>query len=203
LDEGGLVTTEIDYGPDSALVVVDVQNDFADPTGSLYVEGAEVVLVRVNEEIERARAAGSFVVYTQDWHPDTTPHFAKDGGTWPVHCVGGSWGAHLHPELSVVGDTVRKGTGQLDGYSGFTSRHPRTGHETPTDLEDLLRDNGISRVVIAGLATDYCVKETALDSVRLGFDTAVVGDAIAAVDLHPGDGSRAIEAMVDAGVTLT
>jgi nicotinamidase/pyrazinamidase len=194
--------SEIEYGPGTALVVVDVQNDFADPTGSLYVQGAEVVVVRVNEEIERARRAGALVVYTQDWHPASTPHFAKDGGIWPVHCVGDTWGAHFHPDLVVVGESVWKGTEELDGYSGFTSRHPTAGHEAPTELEPLLRRHGITHVVVAGLATDYCVKETALDGVRLGFEVAVIGDAIAAVDLQTGDGSRAIEAMVDAGVVL-
>ena len=194
--------TEIEYGPGTALVVVDMQNDFADPTGSLYVQGAEVVLVRVNEEIEQAREARGLVVYTQDWHPPSTPHFAKDGGIWPVHCVAGTWGAEFHPELIVTGESVHKGGEELDGYSGFSARHPKTGVVTPTELEERLRDNEIDRVVIAGLATDYCVKETALDAVRLGFDTMVLGDAISAVDLRPGDGSRAIEAMLEAGVVV-
>jgi nicotinamidase/pyrazinamidase len=196
------VTDEIEYGPGTALIVVDVQNDFADPTGSLYVPGGEVVVGRVNEEIERARRAGAQVVYTQDWHPPSTPHFAKDGGIWPVHCVGETWGSHLHPDLVVAGESVRKGEGELDGYSGFTSRHPETGAVTTTGLEDLLRHDDVERVVVVGLATDYCVKETALDAARLGFETTVIADAIAAVDLQPGDGSRAVEAMVDAGVVL-
>jgi nicotinamidase/pyrazinamidase len=196
------LSTDIEYGRGTALLIVDMQNDFADPTGSLYVQGAEVVLVRVNEEIERARAAGALVVYTQDWHPSSTPHFAKDGGIWPVHCVGDTWGAHFHPDLIVVGRSVQKGFGELDGYSGFSHRHPTTGEVTATELEEHLRGNEIDRVVIAGLATDYCVKETSLDAVRLGFDTTVLGDAISAVDLQPGDGSRAVEAMIEAGVVV-
>jgi nicotinamidase/pyrazinamidase len=196
------LTTAIDYGPGTALVVVDVQNDFADPTGSLYVQGGEVVVGRVNEEIERATRAGALVVYTQDWHPESTPHFAKDGGIWPVHCIGDTWGAHLHPDLVVAGESVKKGTGDLDGYSGFTSRHPATGEESPTGLETVLRRRGVERVVVVGLATDYCVKDTAIDAARLGFATTVIGDAVAAVDLQPGDGSRAMEAIVDAGVVL-
>ncbi len=196
------MTTDIEYGAGTALVVVDVQNDFADPTGSLYVQGGEVVVGRVNEEVERAGRAGSLVVYTQDWHPESTPHFAKDGGIWPVHCVGGTWGAHFHPDLVVAGESVRKGTGGEDGYSGFAQRDPVTGAEASTGLAELLREHGVERVVVVGLATDYCVKETALDSARLGFSTTVVGDAIAAVDLQPGDGSRAIEAIVEAGVAL-
>src|SRR5689334_22887048 len=128
---------------------------------------------RINAAVAEAREAGSMVVYTQDWHPETTPHFAKDGGIWPVHCVGGTWGAELHPDLALAGDAprVRKGVNGEDGYSGFTTRDPRTGETTPTELEALLRDRGVSRVVVVGVATDYCVKATALDAARLGFDT--------------------------------
>jgi nicotinamidase/pyrazinamidase len=196
------MSTEIEYEPGTALLVVDMQNDFADSEGSLYVRGADVVLRRVNQEIERARQGRALIVYTQDWHPASTPHFAKDGGIWPVHCVGERWGADFHPDLVVAGRSVRKGFEELDGYSGFTARHPHTGHETPTGLEDLLQNNEIDRVVIVGLATDYCVKETALDATRLGFNTIVLRDAIAAVDLEQGDVARAIEAMRDAGVVV-
>ncbi len=189
----------ISYDPATALIVVDVQNDFADPGGSLYVRGGEDVIDVVNAEIERARAAGAPVFYTQDWHPASTPHFAKDGGTWPVHCVAGSWGAEFHPRLVVAGEVVRKGTGGEDGYSGFTQRDPTSGEEEPTGLEALLRDAQVQRVVVVGLATDYCVRATALDAVRLGFDTTVLRDAVAAVDLEPGDGDRALEEIAEAG----
>ena len=189
------------YGPDTALVVVDVQNDFADHDGSLYVRGAEAVVTAVNDEIERARGGGSPVLYTQDWHPPDTPHFEKDGGVWPVHCVGGSWGAEFHPDLVVAGDSVRKGTEGEDGYSGFTVRDPVTGDEHPTGLAERLGP-GVARVVVVGLATDYCVKATALDAVALGFFTTVVRDAVAAVDLEEGDGDRALTEMAAAGVSL-
>jgi nicotinamidase/pyrazinamidase len=192
----------VDYDSKSALIVVDVQNDFADPNGSLYVSGGEEVVPVINEEIARARAANALVVYTQDWHPDATPHFAKDGGIWPVHCVRDTWGAELHPGLDVGGATVRKGSGGEDGYSGFTIRHPETGEEWATELADLLRERGIERVVVVGLATDYCVKETAVDAAQLGFDTTVRVDAMRAVDLEPGDGARALEAMVAAGARV-
>ena len=89
----------MDLGPKAALIVVDVQNDFADPKGSLYVKGGEMVVPVINEQVEAARAAGALVVYTQDWHPTSTPHFQKDGGIWPVHCVKETWGAELHPDL--------------------------------------------------------------------------------------------------------
>jgi nicotinamidase/pyrazinamidase len=190
------------YGPDVALIVVDVQNDFADPSGSLSVAGGEAIIPSVNEEIQAALDAGATVVYTQDWHPAHTPHFAQDGGIWPVHCVQDTWGAALHPTLSVVGPVVRKGANGEDGYSGFTMRDPVTGETVPTELEALLRERAIGGVVVAGLATDYCVKATALDAIRLGFATTVLTDAIAAVDLEPGDGERAAAEMAAAGATL-
>ncbi|MBW3644322.1 MAG: isochorismatase family protein, partial [Actinobacteria bacterium] len=150
----------------------------------------------------RATAAGGFVVATQDWHPPDTPHFEKDGGVWPVHCVQGTWGAELHPELRIAGPVVRKGTAGEDGYSGFTMRDPRSGETVPTELEGLLRERGIERVVVAGLATDVCVKETALDAARLGFATTVLTRAVAAVDLQPGDGEAALAEMAGAGIDL-
>ena len=189
------------YDPKTALIVVDVQNDFADPQGSLAVGGGATVVPILNSEIERAAAGGGQVVYTQDWHPPSTPHFAKDGGIWPVHCVAGTWGAAFHPDLIVVGPSVRKGANGEDGYSGFTMRDPATGATTPTELETILRDRGVERVVVGGLATDYCVKATALDAIRLGFETDLLVDAIRAVDLTPGDGERAIDQMSGAGVS--
>jgi nicotinamidase/pyrazinamidase len=190
------------FSPETALIVVDVQNDFADPAGSLSVRGGEAVVPILNREIASARNAGATVVYTQDWHPEHTPHFAKDGGVWPDHCVQETWGAALHPALRVDGPVVRKGANGEDGYSGFTMRDPMSGETVATELEGILRERGIERVVIGGLATDYCVKATALDAVRLGFATMVLLDAVAAVDLAEGDGRRAVEGMRDAGVRL-
>jgi nicotinamidase/pyrazinamidase len=171
---------------------VDVQNDFADPKGSLYVGEGERIVPLVNRELERALAAETLVAYTQDWHPAQTPHFQSGGGVWPEYCVQYTWGVQLHPDLQVAGEVVRKGQGGEDGYSGFTVRDPVTGEEAATPLEELLRRRGVGRVVVVGLATDYCVKETALDAVRLGFDTIVLGDLVRAVDLQPGDGQRAL-----------
>jgi nicotinamidase/pyrazinamidase len=192
------------YGPGTALIVVDVQNDFADPAGSLSVRGGDAIVPTVDGEIADAMTAGAFVVATQDWHPMVTPHFAKDGGIWPVHCVADTWGAMLHPDLALPfsAPRVRKGANGEDGYSGFTMRDPTTGETTPTELEGLLRDAGVERVTVVGLATDYCVKATALDAVRLGFATTVLTDAIAAVDLAPADGDNALEEMRAAGVTI-
>jgi nicotinamidase/pyrazinamidase len=190
------------YDPRTALVVVDVQNDFADPGGSLAVGGGDQIVPIVNAEVGAATSAGALVAYTQDWHPAHTPHFAPDGGTWPVHCVAGSWGALFHPNLVVAGPTVRKGSSGEDGYSGFTMRDPVSGHEQPTELEALLRGRSVERVRVCGLATDYCVKATAMDAVRLGFDTVVLRDAVRAVELQAGDGARALDEMTAAGVRI-
>jgi nicotinamidase/pyrazinamidase len=190
------------YDESAALVVVDLQNDFADPAGSLSVRGGDEVVWRLNDEIQLATTEGAFVVYTQDWHPPSTPHFAKDGGVWPVHCVAGTWGAELHPAMVVAGPTVRKGSNGEDGYSGFTMRDPVSGEDRPTELEALLRDRGATRVVVGGLATDYCVLGTVLDARRLGFETTVLTRAVAAVELKPGDGERALAEMAEAGAQL-
>jgi nicotinamidase/pyrazinamidase len=194
--------SEIEYLPGTALVVVDVQNDFADPDGSLYVQGGEDVVPLINREIERAQAANVPVVYTKDWHPSDTPHFAEFGGKWPVHCVHDTWGAEFHPDLKVVGETIHKATGPEDGYSGFSMTHLPTGERRETGLEQLLRDRGVGRVVIAGLATDYCVKETGLDAVEMGFDTEVITEATRPVEVEPGDGVRALRDIEQAGVKL-
>ena len=191
-----------DYDASTALVVVDVQNDFADPTGSLFVQGGDALVARINDELQLATSEGALVVYTQDWHPPSTPHFAKDGGVWPVHCVAGTWGAELHPGLVVAGPSVRKGSNGEDGYSGFTMRDPTTGEDRPTELDGLLQQHAVERVVICGLATDYCVRGTVLDARRLGYETVVLTDAIAAVELAPGDGARALAEMAEAGAAL-
>jgi nicotinamidase/pyrazinamidase len=192
------------YQPGVALIVVDVQNDFADPTGSLSVRGGADIVPIVNREAALARANGTLVAYSQDWHPEHTPHFAADGGVWPVHCVRDTWGAALHPALEVPVDApiIRKGSNGEDGYSAFTMRDAETGHTIPTELERLLRDAGVTSVVVVGLATDYCVQATAADAIRLGFATTLLTDAVASVDLQPGDGERALAVLRAAGVLL-
>jgi len=192
----------VTYDARTALLVVDVQNDFADPVGSLAVPGGADVIPVINENVRAARAAGALVVATQDWHPEVTPHFAAQGGLWPVHCVGGTWGAELHPELRAAGEVVRKGAGGDDGYSAFSERDPVSGESSSTPLEVMLKARGIEHVVVSGLATDYCVVETVVDARVAGFEVDVVRDAIRAVDLEPGDGDRAIARMRDAGAEL-
>src|SRR3954462_2735278 len=138
------------YHPAAALIVVDLQNDFADPGGSLSVQGAERVIPAINREAVAALEGGALVVLTQDWHPGSTPHFAKDGGPWPVHCVAGTGGSELYPDpaLPDYAPRVRKGANGEDGYSGCTMRDPISGETTATELEGLLRDAGVDRVVV-------------------------------------------------------
>ncbi|MEP7360941.1 MAG: isochorismatase family protein [Chloroflexota bacterium] len=190
------------YDPTTALIVVDVQNDFADPNGSLYVKTGEQVVPLINAEIARALASGARVFHTQDWHPESTPHFAKDGGAWPVHCVMGTWGAEFQPDVTVGGPVVRKGSNGEDGYSGFAMLDPVSGETVPTALGDMLAEAGVTRLVVCGLATDYCVKATVIDGRSRGYPVTVLGNAIRAVDVAEGDGDRAIEAMFGAGALL-
>jgi nicotinamidase/pyrazinamidase len=190
------------YDPTTALLVVDVQNDFADPNGSLYVKGGEQTVAFINSEIARAQLAGARVFYTQDWHPQSTPHFQKDGGIWPVHCVQDTWGAELHPELVVGGPIVKKGSNGEDGYSGFTMRDPVSGETIATALGDMLAAAAVTQLVLAGLATDYCVKSTVLDARDRGYPVTVLQNGIRAVELEAGDGNRAVEEMFAAGALL-
>lgn len=192
------------YGPGVALLVVDMQNDFADPRGSLHVAGADAIIPVINAQVQQARASRSMLVFTQDWHPQRTPHFATDGGTWPVHCVAHTWGAELHPSLDcpLGSPMILKGTNGEDGYSAFTMRDPSTNATVPTPLEPLLIESGVSTVVVVGLATDYCVRATALDAIRLGFEAIVLTDAVAAVNVRQGDGERALAEIEAAGGVL-
>lgn len=189
----------ITYDAATALVVVDVQNDFAHPDGGLYVKDGEAVVPIVNDAIAEAREGGAAVVYTADWHPESTPHFAKDGGIWPVHCVMNTWGAEFHEDLVVDGPIVKKGSNGEDGYSGFFMRDHDSGETIETELAGLLRRRGITHLVVCGLATDYCVNATALDGMKEGFKVRVLWDAIRAVDLKEGDGERAIAEVERAG----
>ena len=200
-DESGPVIGN--YDEQTALIVIDVQNDFADPEGNLYVPGGDEVLDVINREISAARQRGAFVVYTQDSHPESTPHFEKDGGVWPVHCVQGTWGWEFHPRLDAdQGPVIRKGTDGSDGYSGFSVRDPESGEEAPTELDAVLREHGVQHVVVCGLAEDVCVKETVLDARRLGYPATLLAAATAAVNLQPGQGFRAAAAMARAGADV-
>lgn len=170
------------------LLIVDLQNDFC-PGGSLGIkEGNEIVPV-VNSLMDKV----DFVVATKDWHPEGSTHF-KD---WPVHCVANKNGSELNPRLDAekIDQIVLKGTGLDDpGYSAFDA--------TNISLEDYLKEKGVGELYVVGLATDYCVKASAIDACKRGFHTYVVTDAIAAVDLEEGDGKKALSEMHKAGCEL-
>jgi nicotinamidase/pyrazinamidase len=173
-----------------ALVVVDVQNDFC-PGGALAVPDGDAVIEPINALAERSR----FVVATRDWHPADHSSFRERGGPWPVHCVQGTPGAELHPDLDSSRIDVIVDKGQptdVEGYSGFQG----------TDLERLLREHDVDTVHVAGLALDYCVRATALDAHQAGFDVVLHRDATRAVDVEPGDGERAVAELRAAGVRV-
>lgn len=192
----------LEYSPSSALIVVDMQHDFADPSGSLYVTGGEHLVEPIAAEIAAAHAADALVVYTQDWHPPHTPHFAADGGLWPAHCVADTDGAALVPGLDVVGPVLRKGTGSEDGYSGFSEVDLATGESVGTALSTLLDEAGVMDIVVVGLAGDWCVKATALDGIELGYGVTVPLALTRFVELAAGHTDQAVSAMADAGAVL-
>jgi nicotinamidase/pyrazinamidase len=173
-----------------ALIVVDVQNDFC-PGGALAVPDGDAVVAPIN----RLASEASFVIATRDWHPADHDSFAEQGGPWPVHCVSGTPGAELHAgiDTSLVDAIVDKGQApDREGYSGFEG----------TELERLLREHDVDAVDIAGLALDYCVKATALDARHAGLEVAVHRNATRAVEVHPGDGDRAVDELRAAGVEV-
>jgi nicotinamidase/pyrazinamidase len=176
-----------------ALIVVDVQNDFC-PGGTLAVSRGDEVVAPLNQLIDEFLKRGDPVYLSRDWHPRNTKHFAEFGGVWPVHCVQNTKGAEFHPALRHDPriNIVSKGLGDTDCYSAFDE----------TDLEAQLQRAGVEEVVVGGLATDYCVKNTVLDALNQGFRVKAVKDAMRPVDLQPGDGERAIEEMRAAGAEI-
>jgi nicotinamidase/pyrazinamidase len=176
-----------------ALLIVDFQNDFT-PGGALAVAGGDAIAGRLNELAADPRF--DLIVATRDWHPADHGSFSEQGGIWPVHCVQGTPGAELNAALdrSAVDVVVDKGQDPgTEGYSGFEA----------TGLESLLRERGVDRLTIGGLATDYCVKNTALDALRLGFGVTVDGAAVRGVEVSPGDSERALDEVRAAGGTVS
>jgi len=175
-----------------ALIIVDFQNDFT-PGGALPVHEGDVIAPRIND----LAASGDvdLVVATRDWHPANHGSFAEQGGPWPVHCVAGTRGAQLHPALAAEAIDVIVDKGQdpaTEGYSGFDG----------TNLAELLRERGIDEVVVVGLATDYCVRNTALDALRAGLRVRVDERAVRGVDVEPGDSQGALDELREAGATV-
>lgn len=175
-----------------ALVVVDMQRDFM-PGGALPVPEGDKIVPRLNEYIESFFSRGLPLFFTRDWHPPDHISFREQGGLWPPHCVQGSEGAQFHPDLTIPQDNrfiISKGTSKdFDAYSGFQG----------TILDDLLRERGIKRLFVGGVATDYCVKNTVLGAINLGYQVFLLTDAIKGVDVKPGDSERAIQDMLVAG----
>jgi nicotinamidase/pyrazinamidase len=176
-----------------ALIVVDYQNDFTPPGGALAVPEGDEIAGRINA----LARSGDFdlVVATRDWHPPEHGSFAAQGGPWPVHCVAGTEGAELHPALDTAAIDVIVDKGQdpaTEGYSGFDG----------TGLASLLHERGIGELEIVGLATDYCVKQTALEGLREGFAVTVDSTAVRGVEVQPGDSRRALEEIRAAGAAL-
>jgi nicotinamidase/pyrazinamidase len=193
------------YDATTALVVVDMQNDFGHHDGALFVQGGDAIVDQVNGAIELAAAAGGVVILTQDWHPATTPHFIDDGGVWPTHCVAGTWGAAVLDGVDPNGRasaTIRKGTNGEDGYSAFAMREPGSDVDIPTGLAGLLRERGIERVVVVGLATDVCVAATASSAADAGFATSVVWDATRPVYTDDATRARVLAQLDQAAVTI-
>ena len=180
---------------DAALILVDIQNDFC-PGGALAVaEGDQVVAVA-----NRLMPHFPLVVSTLDWHPANHVSFREQGGPWPPHCVQHTFGAELHPALHAerIHHTFRKATtADRDAYSEFEGFDE--GHRS---LDEYLKSRGVRRVYLAGLATDYCVRATALDALRLGYETYVITDGVRAVNVQPDDGAKALAEMQAHGAHL-
>ncbi len=181
----------IEIGSKDSLILVDYQRDFC-PGGSLPVKGGNAIAPTLNDYIKLFKKVGAPIYATRDWHPSNHVSFKDQGGMWPAHCVQDTQGAGFHDALRLPKGVkvISKGTDPLrEAYSGFDG----------TDLANDMKKEGIRRVFVGGLATDYCVKNTVLDALRIGFETVLLTDAIRAVDLEPGDGERAIQEMVDRG----
>ena len=176
----------------SALIVVDVQNDFCEG-GALAAADTASLIEPLHQYVEAARRKGAVIVYTQDWHPVEHSSFQKNDGPWPVHCVAGSEGAELKAPLRAsAGDVlIHKGVAiHGPGYSGFES----------TELADRLRSLGVERVLLSGIATEYCVRATALDALKEGFETLIVRDLVRAVD--PEQTAAVLEELQNAGAKI-
>ncbi|MFN4320298.1 MAG: nicotinamidase [Aquificaceae bacterium] len=183
---------KVKLGPKDALIVVDMQRDFM-PGGALPVPEGDKIVPRLNQYVELFFKGSLPIFFTRDWHPPDHISFREQGGLWPPHCVQNTEGAMFHKDLFIPHDNrfiISKGTSKdFDAYSGFQG----------TVLDSLLRERGIRRVFVGGVATDYCVKNTVLGALNLGYEAFLLLDGIKGVDVNPGDSERAIEEMLRAG----
>jgi len=185
-----------------ALIVVDYQNDFC-PGGALAVPEGDQVVDTINGLVDEFTKSGNVIVYTKDYHPSDHVSFKINHpeGIWPPHCVQNTPGAEFHPGLKVAGPTFYKAfLSHQDSYSGFGG-HIEANPEAQS-LEDYLKEQGVEEVTVVGLALDYCVKSTAIDAHKLGFDTNVVLEGTKAVNVNPGDDKKAVEELKAEGVQV-
>ena len=185
--------------PTTAVLVIDVQRDFC-AGGTLAVPAGDAVVPVLNRVLSGAADRRMRVYASRDWHPAASRHFVTGGGVWPVHCVADSEGAGFHPDLRLPIDVavVSKGVdADEDGFSAFDGRL-----EDGTTLEKSLRAAGVARLLVGGLATDYCVRHTVLDALKRGWPVTLLTDGISAVNIQPDDGARALEEMRAAGAVL-
>lgn len=194
-NSGTEARADLEPGPGDALLVVDVQKDFL-PGGALGVPSGDEVIEPLNRAIESFERARRPIFYSRDWHPPDHCSFRTQGGPWPSHCVAGSPGAGFAKKLRIApcGIVISKATTpERDAYSAFQG----------TTLSAQLRAAGVRRVIVGGLATDYCVKASVLDARREGFEVEVLGDAVRPVEVEPGDGARALQEMRQSGAQIT
>jgi Amidases related to nicotinamidase len=186
-----LSNKKINLNEHDALLITDIQIDFL-PGGSLPVEGGDEIIPVINNYIEHFESAKAHIIASRDWHPPNHISFQSQGGTWPAHCVQNTEGAKFSPDLKLPDHTVviSKATDpKHEAYSAFDA----------TNLDNELRQQGIRRLFVAGLATDYCVVNTVLDACKLGFEAVVLTDATLGINLIPGDVDRAFQAMSKSG----
>jgi len=178
-----------------ALIVVDMQNDFM-PGGALPVPDGDKIIPTINSYVDKFSSLSLPIFYTRDWHPVDHISFKGHGGIWPKHCVMNTEGAKFHPQLKIPPDNkfiISKGTSRdFDAYSGFQG----------TILRDLLEERGVKRIFVCGVATDYCVKNTALGGINLGYQVFILEDAIKGVNINPDDSERAIDYLLQRGASL-
>jgi nicotinamidase/pyrazinamidase len=174
----------------TALVVVDIQNDFC-PGGALAVSNGDKVVPVLNKYIQLFRKAGAPIFYTRDWHPQDHSSFKAEGGPWPPHCVQGTDGAKFHPDLipPAPGEVISKADEKDEAYSFFQG----------TDMAERLRRQGITTLLVGGLATDYCVRETVLDGLKFGFRVYHLDDASKGVNVKLDDSDQALQEMASKG----
>lgn len=182
-----------------ALLVVDVQNDFC-PQGALGIAGGDTIIPVLNKYIAFFEKKGLPILFSRDWHPRMSKHFKDFGGVWPFHCIQGTWGAQFHHDLKLPKSAIVLSKGidpKKDGYSAFEAVDAQG-----KNLESILTELGVREIFIGGLATDYCVKSSSLEAVKLNFNVTVLTDAIKGVDLKPGDSQSAIKEMIEKGARV-